>query len=666
MAAAVVSTIPDGTEPYGVSSDGTHVWVSNFHEGTVAEIDASTGAVIKTITVGNDPEGVSSDGTHVWVGNGLGDTVTEIDAASGTVVNTIGVGNFPAFVSSDGTHVWATNYEDGTVSEIDAASATVVNTITVGSCPEGVSSDSTHVWVLNACENTVSEIDTASGTVVNTIPVPHGSFNNGMVSSDGMHVWVTDEGGPMDAGGTVTEIDAATGVVVRTITVGAETEGVSSDGTHVWVASYVFGHGEEDGYVSEIDAATGALVNTIPVGLDPLRIASDGTHVWVPNYSEGTVSEIDIAAKSAPTVAVTDNSSGVVMGESFTYTATVTASGITPTGAVTWTVTGPGGATVPCSRTTGPSGSEYVGTYTCVIEDAMVGSYSAKAAYAGDSNYSSGSTTDGSASVATPPPTVMAVPTISGSTTEGQVLTEAHGSWANSPTSYAYQWEDCDGEGNNCSAISGATAQTYTLASADVGDTIRVQETATGSGGPSTPATSAATGVVTALPSTSTPTSLNPGATTSGPQPTTTGPYVVEGPFLTAGPKPKALPTSRQVKAALTAALTVTGKTGTITALLKDSDYVVSFTAPSAGQLTISWYSVPQGAHLTKAGKPELVASASMTFHHAGTSEVKLTLTGTGRHLLGSAKRRKLSDKGTFTPVGGITTSTTQTITVKR
>ena len=94
------------------------------------------------------------------------------------------------------------------------------------------------------------------------------------------------------------------------------------------------------------------------------------------------------------------------------------------------------------------------------------------------------------------PPSSSSPPTISGIATQGQTLTEQHGSWTNEPTGYAYQWEDCDTAGNNCTAIAAATGQSYTLAAADVGHAIRVQETASNAGGKSSPATSAATAVV--------------------------------------------------------------------------------------------------------------------------------------------------------------------------
>ena len=116
-----------------------------------------------------------------------------------------------------------------------------------------------------------------------------------------------------------------------------------------------------------------------------------------------------------------------------------------------------------------------------------------------------GATAPGSAAPAAPgadltlPPVSTGAPAISGSPLVGQTLAGSIGSWIDSPTSYAYQWEDCDTLGLLCTAVSGATSSSYTLAGSDVGDTIRVVVTATNAGG-STPATSAQTATVTSPP----------------------------------------------------------------------------------------------------------------------------------------------------------------------
>jgi hypothetical protein len=125
-------------------------------------------------------------------------------------------------------------------------------------------------------------------------------------------------------------------------------------------------------------------------------------------------------------------------------------------------------------------------------------------------------------------------------------------------------------------------------------------------------------------------------------------------------------PTVAQVLAALRAILGAHGKNASIKSLLKHGSYSVSFAAPSAGSLVISWYEVPRGAKLAKSKKPVLVASGHMTFQSAGSARVKIKLTGKGRALLKHSKRLKLTAKGSFTPAGAASTSATKSFSVKR
>src|SRR5664280_1660233 len=96
-------------------------------------------------------------------------------------------------------------------------------------------------------------------------------------------------------------------------------------------------------------------------------------------------------------------------------------------------------------------------------------------------------------------PANTVLPTISGTTTQGQTLSASNGSWDNSPTSYAYQWRRCDSSGASCLDISSATASTYALVFADAASTFRVVVTATNTYGDSS-ATSSQTVVATGLP----------------------------------------------------------------------------------------------------------------------------------------------------------------------
>jgi hypothetical protein len=89
-----------------------------------------------------------------------------------------------------------------------------------------------------------------------------------------------------------------------------------------------------------------------------------------------------------------------------------------------------------------------------------------------------------------------ALPVISPSSPkQGTAESTTTGTWSNSPTSFSYQWEDCNSAGESCSNISAATSSTYTPVEGDVGHTLRVQVNASNAGG-SGSATSAATATV--------------------------------------------------------------------------------------------------------------------------------------------------------------------------
>jgi hypothetical protein len=97
-------------------------------------------------------------------------------------------------------------------------------------------------------------------------------------------------------------------------------------------------------------------------------------------------------------------------------------------------------------------------------------------------------------------PVNTAPPTITGSPAIGQVLTATPGTWTGSlPITFSYKWQRCNSAGSGCLPISAPLSSTYTVISADVGVTLRVQVTATNAGG-SVQAMSAPTGVVTSKP----------------------------------------------------------------------------------------------------------------------------------------------------------------------
>jgi streptogramin lyase len=87
---------------------------------------------------------------------------------------------------------------------------------------------------------------------------------------------------------------------------------------------------------------------------------------------------------------------------------------------------------------------------------------------------SSGSTT------AIPAPTTdvsrkIPAPALTGTPSQRQTLTASRGAWSGNPTpAISYQWQDCNPNGQNCTAIPGGTGPTYAPGSTDVGSIIDV------------------------------------------------------------------------------------------------------------------------------------------------------------------------------------------------
>ena len=93
-------------------------------------------------------------------------------------------------------------------------------------------------------------------------------------------------------------------------------------------------------------------------------------------------------------------------------------------------------------------------------------------------------------SFAPPAFTNTVAPVVSGTTTEGQVLTVSNGTWTPTPAGYTYQWR------RNGSNIGGATSNTYTLVDADGDQLIDCVVTANDGGSGTTPATSNTVGPI--------------------------------------------------------------------------------------------------------------------------------------------------------------------------
>ncbi len=240
-------------------------------------------------------------------------------------------------------------------------------------------------------------------------------------------------------------------------------------------------------------------------------------------------------------------------------------------------------------------------------------------------------------------PLVRSTPSVLGGAVVGQTLTVGHGSWTNHPTGFVDKWLRCASPASErCPVL--ATGASYTLQPGDVGSVIIVDETAIGTSGPSEPVWSPASAVVVAAPA----------------APITPAPAPTPASGVLSSTTRKA--SAAQLRSLLERLLVPSGRNAKIAQLLKHRSYSVSFTALSAGKLTISWLLVPKGAH----AKPVLVAVGSLDSLAPGGAKLTIKLTAKGKSLLAHAGRLGLTAKGVLQPSGAASVSATRSFTLKR
>lgn len=195
----------------------------------------------------------------------------------------------------------------------------------------------------------------------------------------------------------------------------------------------------------------------------------DGTHPTQTgqNYLERAFAPVMSArmpAVAAPTIASASISGTAQDGQTLTASHGTLSGHSFPLVTYQWKRNG--------SAISGATGS----TYQCVTAD--IGATITVTATATNQVSSADATSSATATViAVPAPTNSVAPVISGTATEGQLLSATNGTWTNSPTSYTYVWK------RNGGAISGAINSTYTLVAGDVGANITCTVTAINGGG---------------------------------------------------------------------------------------------------------------------------------------------------------------------------------------
>ncbi len=305
------------------------------------------------------------------------------------------------------------------------------------------------------------------------------------------------------------------------------------------------GGATDTGTISAIDLIPSPIGVTITPASEPANPTTQASASFVFAVND-PVSTVQCGLDGAPlapcTTPTTQQYTSLGTGSHTFAVQAADAAGNTATSSYTWLVTAPpqntsapaiSGSATAGSQLTASSGSwsgypapsfsyqwercDQNGQSCNAISTATSSTYTVQAADVGSTlelgvtaTNSAGSASASSQATATVQPSGAApvntaAPGLSGTAVEAQTLSVTNGTWSGYPSpSLTYEWQRCDQSGQNCAAIPGATSQSYTLLSADVGSTVNAVVTGTNASG-SVPAASATTTVVTSAPGPLTP-----------------------------------------------------------------------------------------------------------------------------------------------------------------
>lgn len=231
--------------PFGITNDGTYLYVSDANNHTIRKIDPNTNEVTTFAgTAGSNgstngigpaarfdgPQGITCDGTNLYVADSNNHQIRKIVIATrqvSTIASTPADANqpahlnFPIGLSNDGTYLYVTEFQDQIILKV--AIGTGVYSIVAGSAgttghtdgsgagatffaPQGITTNGSVAYVSDTANHTIRKIDLSTKAVTTfagTAGTPGSAngtgsdarFNNPIgLLLDGVTLYVADNG----------------------------------------------------------------------------------------------------------------------------------------------------------------------------------------------------------------------------------------------------------------------------------------------------------------------------------------------------------------------------------------------------------------------------------------------------------------------------------------
>ena len=248
---------PGGT-PYGspktVAVGSSGVWAANARRHTLDRIDPATSAIAERIPLkppssaklskAVTPYGLAVDGASLWTTDFDQGVLLQVNATSGKVTRVVKKLGHPAAVATGFGSVWVYEYREGIIARVDPATGKVVKRIEVqnslgsgpcGGCGDNIAVGSDALWFPLGNGFGVARIDPTTNAVTATIPL---TIVVNRAFADDSGVWVAGGSGTRDQNAVVLRIDPSTAQVNGRLAVPyAIDAAVAPAGGDVWVGT---------------------------------------------------------------------------------------------------------------------------------------------------------------------------------------------------------------------------------------------------------------------------------------------------------------------------------------------------------------------------------------------------------------------------------------------
>jgi hypothetical protein len=192
-----------GINPIRMTFDGRYIWTANAgggqSPGSISRIRINTGdAPNVTLSTGfSAPRCILWDGAALWVLDYGDSMLKEVNPSTGAVISALPLATQPREMIFDGTNLWITHSGGGitVVRAVGGLRGTVLQTITGNGLTGclGLAFDGERVLVANEAGDSVSLFKAADFTPLGSLSIGAGA-DPSAVCSDGLNFWITRPG----------------------------------------------------------------------------------------------------------------------------------------------------------------------------------------------------------------------------------------------------------------------------------------------------------------------------------------------------------------------------------------------------------------------------------------------------------------------------------------